>query len=313
MKKITSVLSLLTITGMLLSTVLIQSCSKSSSTTPAVVLIGGYATSDSVAASNLIAYWPFDGNANDAKGGLTAVSNGITYNTGIRGQAYQGSSSSYATLAVPSGSPFASLNSFSISVWFNLPALPVAGDPGGMFFLSGTNTLNEMILEADVPSTSQKTTDSVKIHHGFTDLGSPGWQGFTLESYDTMALARWVHLVMTYDGGSSTYTYYQNGIPTGVSSAWSNGQYVTPTTMYDGPLPLGSGTPATTTLGNISFSTDAPKQIVLGTWPATLYGVSPTLGANGCFLGQLDELRVFNKALLASEVAGLYLNGKAGR
>jgi hypothetical protein len=260
-----------------------------------------------------VSYWPFDGDANDHKGGLTTTSSGVSYTTGVRGQSYQGSASGYATATLAGGNIFAGLTSFSVSLWFKLPALPVAGDPGGMFFVGSSMNPNEIILEADVPNNTQINTDSLKIHHGFLDPGSPGYQGFTLESYDTNALGKWEHLVMTYDGGSSTYTYYQNAIPTGVSSAWSNGMYVTPTTIYDGSLPVGSGTPPTAVLGNISFASDPPTTLVIGTWPAGLYGVSPTLGSNGCFLGQLDELRVFNKALTQLEVSGLFLNGQAGR
>lgn len=311
MKKTTSKLTFLAIAGIGLSAIMVfQSCKKSSSGPSGPPLIGGYTSSDSVAAANLVAYWSFDGNANETKSGNAGTASAaVTYTTGIRGQAYQGATGAYVT-SVPSAA-FSALSSFSLSVWFNLPAQQPSGDPGGMFFLAGTSTLNEMILETE--SFMPVSGDSVKIHHGFTNLGSPGWQGFTLESYDTMAIGKWVHLVMTYDAPSSTYTYYQNGIPTGVSSAWSNGMYVTPTTMYDGPLPVGAGSPATEPLGANSFSTDPPQQIVIGTWPATLYGVSATLGANGCYLGQMDELRIFNRALTQAEVAGLYLNGKAGR
>jgi hypothetical protein len=63
----------------------------------------------------------------------------------------------------------------------------------------------------------------------------------------------------------------------------------------------------------LDFSTDEPAQVVIGTWPAGLYGVSPNLGDNGSYMGMLDELRVFSKALTGAEVAGLYGNGKAGR
>ncbi|MDP4214050.1 MAG: LamG-like jellyroll fold domain-containing protein [Bacteroidota bacterium] len=299
---------------------MLPSCSKKSSSGPTgpgdttVILLGGYASSDSVAPSDLIAYWPFDGNANDAKGGLTATTTGATFTAGLRKQAYQGAAGAYATLTP--GTAFSSLSSFSVSVWYNLPALPVAGEPGGMFFLSGATPAqdgNLIILEADVPSPSQVGTDSVKIHHGFTDPGSPNYKGFTMESYDTNAVAKWEHIVMTYDAGSSTYVFYQNGVPIGVNSAWSSGGYVTPTTMYDGPLPLGSGSPATALLGAINFTSDPPTNIIIGTWPAGLYGVSSSLGAHGSFLGQMDDLRVYDKALSQGEVAGLYLNGKVGR
>ena len=86
-------------------------------TVVAIPLIGGYASSDSVAAANLIAYFPFDGNANDTKGGMTPTVVGtITYTTGIRGQAYQGAAGAYATYT-PSAA-FTSLPSYSFSVWY---------------------------------------------------------------------------------------------------------------------------------------------------------------------------------------------------
>jgi len=112
-----------------------------------------------------------------------------------------------------------------------------------------------------------------------------------------------VHLVVTYDGGSSTYTVYQNATPSGTSTAFSNGGYITPN-------PLWTDGTKTTPLGNLSFSTDPPVSVIIGSWPDGLFG---QVAANTCFLGQLDELRVFNKALTQTEVAGLFLNGQAGR
>jgi hypothetical protein len=241
---------------------------------------------------------------------------GVTYVAGVRGQAYQGATGAYAT--VPASAAFTSLTSYSVSVWYSLPsaAKPKAGgsDPGGMFFVSGDtassgNNANEILLETDVPSTSQFAADSVPIHHGFNNIGSPGWQNFTMNSFDTAASA-WVHIVMTYDGPSSAYTFYENGQPIGVSSAYG---VSTATILYDGPLPVGSGTPATELMGNLNFTSAPAKTLVIGTWPPGVYGVSATLGANGCFLGAMDELRVFNRALTKNEVVGLFLNGAAGR
>ncbi len=301
MKKVSNNLALAICAAMLVSSVF-TACKKDDAPviTPPV-LIGGYASSDSVASASLVAYFPFDGNANDTKGGKTATtSSRVTFNTGIRGQAYQGDSGAYATLT-PSAA-FSSLPSYSFSVWYKLAAQPKAGDPGGMFFLAGTTTLNEMIYE--IESFNPKSGDSVKVHHGFTDLGSPGYKGFTMESFDTAAINKWVLLTTTYDGASSIYTIYQNGVAIGNNSAF--GQNITPTPMWT------DGT-KTTPLGNLNFNSDPPAQIIIGTWPATLYGVSPALGVNGSFEGQMDELRIFNKALSSTEVVGLYLNGKAGR
>ncbi len=275
------------------------SCSKSD-TLPA---IDGYSSSDAVAPTNLVSYFPFDGNANDSKNSsVTATVVGATFTKGLRGQAYHGATGAYATLA-PSAA-FSNLPSYSLSMWYKLGAQPNStSGPQGLFFLTGTNTLNELIYEIDTPNSSQVGTDSLKIHHGFTNLGSTGYQGFTMEAFDTTAYKGWIHLVTTYDGGSSTYTIYQDGVAILNASAW--GKKTTYVLYQDGAQTIPQG--------NLSWASDAPKQIIIGTWPATLYGVSPTLGANACFLGQMDELRIYNKALSASDVGALYQLGLAGR
>jgi hypothetical protein len=279
------------------------SCSKSSDTLPT---IGGFASSDAVAKANLVSYFPFNSNAKDSLNSSSAATVvGVTFTAGLRGKAYQGTTGAYATL-VPSAA-YSSLPSYTFSLWYKVSAQPTdASGPEGLFFLSGTNNGTELIYEIDHPSASQVGTDSLKIHHGFTNLASAGWQGFTMEAYNTTNYTSWIHLVTTYDGASSTYIIYQNGVPVKNSSAFGK---TTSTVLYQG----NSGTDATTGQGNLSWSTDAPKAITIGTWPAGVYGVSSSLGSNGCFLGQMDELRIYNVALTPAEVGALYGLGAAGR
>jgi hypothetical protein len=304
MKKVKSDLRFIVIAVIGASLIGLGSCSKSSSGTtppPGPQPIGGYVSSDSVAADALIAYYPFDDNSNDMKGGQTATTVGATYVTGgVRGKAYQGATGAYST--VPAAAGYDSLKSYSVSVWYNLAAQPADGDPGGMFFLAGDTNMNLLLLETE--HYAPVSGDSVKIHHGFFDPGSPGpYMNFTMEAFDTAAIGKWVHFVMTYDGPSSTYVVWQNGVQTMNSSAWGMNLSTTIQTNNPGGAPL----------GNISYATDPPKLVYIGTWPPGLYGVSATLGANGSYMGQMDELRVFNRALTQAEVAGLYLNGKANR
>jgi hypothetical protein len=178
-----------------------------------------------------------------------------------------------------------------------------------LFFLGDATVQDELIYE--IEPYHPVSGDSVKIHHGFNDLASTGaYQLFVMESFDTTAINTWINCVTTYDAITSTYIIYENGTPIGNSSAFSPAPpanpYVTPTLMYT------DGTKATP-LGALGFPGHDPTTIYIGTWPPGLFGVSPTLGASGGFTGQIDELRVFNKALSTSEVAALYLNGKAGR
>ncbi len=273
-------------------------------TVVAIPLIGGYASSDSVAAANLIAYFPFNGNANETKGGLTPTVTGtITYTTGIRGQAYQGAEGAYATYTP--GAAFTSMPSYSFSVWYQLPAT----DPSystvtnqdtltqGMFFLYGTG---DFLLANEIEPFHG---DSVRVHAGFKDVASPAFQGFVPEAFNTAAIGKWVHFVATYNGGTSTYVAYQDGVAVGASEAFTNGMFITPNPLFtDGSK--------TTPLGNLGWGAEVPSKVVVGSWPDGLFG---QVAAKSTFRGQLDEMRVYNKALTQLEVTGLFLNGKAGR
>src|SRR5664279_2614235 len=277
-------------------------------TVVAIPLIGGYASSDSVAAASLIAYFPFDGNANDTKGGMTpTVAGTITYTTtGVRGQAYQGAAGAYATYT-PSAA-FASLPSYSFSVWYQLPTTDpsystVTGQDTltqGMFFLYGTS---DFLLANEIEPFHG---DSVRVHPGFKDVASPAWQGFVPETFNTAAIGKWVHFVATYNGGTSTYTAYQDGVATGANTAFSPpvppnpnatpypGAYNTPNILYT------DGT-KTTLLGNLGWAAEVPSKVIVGSWPDGLFG---QVAAKSTFRGQLDEMRVYNKALTQLEVTG---------
>lgn len=280
------------------------SCKKSSSSTstPPPVLIGGYASSDSVASGNLVAYWPFDGNVNDVKGGISGTGVNVTYVPGVKGQAYQGSSTAYASFT-PSPAMTA-LQSYSISVWYWQTAQPVGtpNTPQGLFFLADAGGANPLIL-LENEHYSPASGDSLRWHTGLTFTAANNWKVFSMESFDTAAIGKWVHLAVTYNGGTSTYVVYQNGSPVSNSSAYGK---ATSTVLLDGPL-------GSSPQGNINWSKSPAVEGTIGTWAPGVFGVSPTLGANGNWVGKIDELRLFNKALTQQEVSGLYLNGKAGR
>lgn len=282
--------------------ILFSACSKKSGTTIAPPEpLGGYVSSDSVASANLIAYWPFDGNANDVKGGLSGTATGVTYTTGIRGQAYQGSTSGAIQVPLTSSSAFANLQSFTVSLWYNDP-VQVTSPNHGLFHMYGPADWNLLEIEFERDSTS--TGDSVRLHAGFTNPGGVDYKGIVPESLMDSAIGKWVNIAMTYDGGSSMYTIYQNGVPIGAKTAWSNGAYApTPTEIWT------DGT-ATTPMGNLNFSSEVPTGITIGAFPPSITAGNSWAGS---FPGMLDELRVYNKALTSAEVKGLYLNGKAGR
>jgi hypothetical protein len=306
----------------LIALMTIQSCSKSSSTSgpTAPTNPDGATSSNGVESAALISYFPFSGNSNDSIGKQTAAITGsVSYVPGVIGQAYQGAAGAYAK--IPAAVAFNSLQSYSVSLWYNMPqaakTVPVSGPPyitSGMFFLAEGfgSTLNPMlIMEGDIPSTTQYANDSVPIHAGFNNIGgvSGSWMNYTMSSFDT-ATTSWVHLVMTYNGATSTYVIYENGLANFNGAANQTSGPETSTTIYDGPLPLGSGTPPTQLMGNLNFTSAASTDTVfIGSWPDGLYGQSASASA---FKGAIDEVRVYNIALSPADVASLYILGKAG-
>jgi hypothetical protein len=280
----------------------LESCKKSSSGPPAPTLIGGFASSDSVEPQALISYWPMDGNLNDSKGAANATGVNVTYVPGVIGQAYQGATNAYASFTPSAG--MTALQSFSLSFWYWQPNFPDTSPytPQGIFFLADQGGANPLILAEEQPYTPV-TGDSVLLHAGLDFPNATTYKGFTMTTYDTAAIGKWEFFTMTYNGGTSTYTVYQNATPMLNSSAYG---VATPTVLLNGPT-------GSTPQGNMNFTSDPPVEGTIGTWAPGVYGVSTTLGANGNWVGKLDEVRLFNIALTQEDVSGLYLNGLAGR
>jgi hypothetical protein len=280
----------------------LASCSKKSSGPSAPTPIGGFVSSDSVEPGSLIAYWPMDGDVNDHKGGVTGTGVNVTYVAGVRGQAYQGAANAYASFTP--NAAMLGLHSYSLSLWYWQTAQPIGtpNTPQGMFFLADAGGANpDMIVENE--HYAPVSGDSLELHAGFTNPKATTYKGFNMTTFDTAAIGKWEHFCMTYDGGTSTYVVYQNGQAMLNQSAYGT---ATSSVLLDGP----AGSPPQ---GNIDYSSAPPVEGTIGTWAPGVYGVSPTLGSNGNWVGKLDEIRMFNIALTAKDVAGLYLNGQAGR
>lgn len=300
---------------------MLASCSKSSSNTPPPgpkppTNPGGYDSSNQIQSSALVAYWGFNGNFTESKQNLTGTNSGATFTTGVKGQAYQGSGSSYVYFSNV-GTALPSLNSYTLSVWIKVPAQPINDTTPAYISGQGTNGIfflfdnfgNQSLLQAELePYTT--TSDSLRIHSGFSNTSSTGYQGIIPEAFLDTAINKWTHVVTTYNGASSTYTIYQNGVAIGSNSAWTNGMYLSPNLIYNNAFP-GSGTP----MGNIVFK-NPPIGMVLGGWPYEINPSIPSIGGPRAYAGSLqgamDELRIYSVALNATDVNSLYLLEKAG-
>ncbi|MDJ1483869.1 hypothetical protein QNI16_25435 [Cytophagaceae bacterium YF14B1] len=273
--------------------------------------IGGYGSSEEVASTNLVAYWPFEGNFTDTKQNLTGTNNGASFTTGVAGgQAYQGSGSSNVHFTNPG--TLGSLQSFTISVWIKEPAQPINNTTGsyiagqgaqGVFFMYDTSEWNLLNLNFE-----PHRNDTLRVKAGFNNTGAPEWKAIVPESLFPASIGNtWFHLVTSYDGATSTYTIYKNGIAIEANSAWGKATSSKIWTNGD----------KTTPMGNISFKT-APSGFVLGAFPQAVTPIiNDKIGGaqpwSGNFQGAMDNLRIYNKALSVSDIGALYELELAGR
>jgi len=239
-----------------------------------------------IATTNLVAYFPFDDNATEKIGTLapTMMPN-VTYVTGRRGKAYQGANGAHLLYTLPANSKLKTLTSFTLAMWFKSPL--VTGDPEPTVFEIGNSedmfwgNLKFALNRLDA------TADSLKIKAFFLKSGAE-WSGQHIDySNSAFVTDMWMHLVLQYDEVTSKYMIYKDGVKVITNDGVEN--------RYSGPGEV--------PLGPLAF-VNADK-INIGAWRPKSEGTAQDAWM-GWFLGNLDELRVYNKALTATEVKALY-------
>jgi len=209
----------------------------------------------------------------------------VTYVTGRRGKAYQGAEGAHLLYTLPQASKLKTLTSFSVAMWFKSPL--VTGDPEPIIFQIGksddlfwgnlTLALNRLTA----------TADSLQLKAFFLKTGAE-WSGQHISYSNPMfQVNQWMHLVFEYDAATSKYIIYKDGV-----------KVVTNTGIEDR-----KAGPTGTALGSLSFAN--ADVINIGAWRPKTEGTA-TDAWMGWFKGNLDELRVYDKALSATEAKSLY-------
>jgi len=243
-----------------------------------------------IATTNLVAYFPFDGNGTEKIANLTpTLQPNVTYVTGRRGQAYQGANMAHLLYTLPAASKLKSLTSFSVAMWIKSPL--VTGDPEITLFEIGKSddffwgNLKLGLLRLNA------TADSLNFKAFFLKNGAV-WPGQHINYSDPLfPINMWMHMVFQYDQTTSKFMIYKDGVKietsAGVENRWAAGDDVNPRPP----------------LGPLAFA-NADK-INIGAWRPKTEGTA-TDAWMGWFLGNMDELRVYDKALTAAEVKALY-------
>ena len=243
-----------------------------------------------IATTNLVAYFPFDGNGTEKIANLTpTLQPNVTYVAGRRGQAYQGANMAHLLYTLPATSKLKTLTSFSVAMWIKSPL--VTGDPEITLFEIGKSddlfwgNLKLGLLRLNA------TADSLNFKAFFLKNGAV-WSGQHISYSDPLfPINMWMHMVFQYDQATSKFMIYKDGVKIvtndGVENRWAAGDDVVPRPP----------------LGPLAFA-NADK-IKIGAWRPKTEGTA-TDAWMGWFLGNMDELRVYDKALTAAEVKALY-------
>lgn len=288
----------------LFTTVALVSCNKESIDEDNAPIpyapIGGYASSDEISPSNLLVKCSFEDNITDSKNGISG-GNGtdVTYQTGVKGKAYQGSSSAFIAYDNVSND-VKNLSSITVSGW--IKTNPHTGGAQCLFMLPKTTDFWGNIFTL-IEGTGPNTTMLVKNHIQKDVTPSIPWSGQWIVHDGSNVLNNmfgvWKHMVWSYNATTSTYSMYIDGqkltLPESMSKRYTND-------------PASGGVP----YGNLA-SSDVSK-FVIGGYQQHLG--SPWSAPDGWMLhytGLLDEFRIYNTALADNDVRALYLLEKDNR
>lgn len=242
--------------------------------------INGFTSSSAIGDGSLVGYWAFEGSYIDSVSKTAGTGVSTSFTPGIVGQSLQGVNNGYVLSDLTDG--IKNLSSFTVDFWINNPM------PAGVFSpfcVAGTDVGWQGILNFYFDNNTSNSSN-FKLHYT-DDQTTPNEQWLTLGALSN-PWNSWVNIAVTYNATSSTFNLYQGG--TLVLSQTISG------------------------LGNLVLPATA-SNIIFGALPSE---TTPPVGTDtapqdwqGFLTGQLDEVRVYNKALTQTELQALIiLQGK---
>ena len=246
----------------------------------------GYSNSKDIRPEALVAYWPFNGTLADSLSTTAGAGTGTSFAAGTKGQSLVAPGSTYLVTNTPDA--VKALKDFTISVWVKMPL-----NTGAAGIVSVAHKSNfwgnfDMFFDNGGNATTGKLTIHVFNNASLADAPNNGssnaWEaGYSVPNpWD-----KWTHIVATYTG--NTVKVYYNGASVGSNTVAGFG-------------PLDWSQAGQMVFGTLQFQTTPSLTTGSGAqdWAA---------GVNGA----IDQVRIYNVALTASQIDGLYNLEKAGR
>ncbi len=251
--------------------------------------IDGFTSSDEIFPANLVAQWTFDANTNEkfSNAAPTSSANATLADGGVIGKALDlNAGYLYFARQFPKFTT-AGFTSFSISVWVKIlnngtkrTMLMQLARPG-LF----TGNINFHLNTQSFPASN---TDVLRIQPTFATKGGGTQDNLNSTLSPKIGMTKWTHIVLTYQAA------------TGVFDIWADAIKV-------GQFP-NRGT------GNNSFNCYEPNEFIIG----SNYNGIPGKAVNSDvsiapMTGQIDEIRIWDRALPDAFISALFNLGKAGK
>jgi hypothetical protein len=231
-------------------------------------------TSGPVPTQGLAAYWPFDGNAVDSSGNGY---NGTIYYAALTQNRFGVDSNAYSFDGIGDAIEFGNI----LNQVFCAPVAKFSISGWALVRSNGSN-VNSVIIAKNAGGTTGPYQWSVSYSYGniiggvFSDTLAQNY----IELASPVSLNQWFHFVLVFDGSQpklQRVQFYVNGSNGSVSSYANVGN-------------LGT----TTTASQQSISIGASR-------------IPNSLAWSDFLNGDVDDIRIYNRALSAAEVMNLYL------
>jgi hypothetical protein len=227
----------------------------------------------SVFSQTLVAHYPFDGNANDSSGNNinASVNKGIptTDRLGNPNSAYKFGGDSNTYIQIPHDNKLNLSGSKSISLWVKIDTVPNQQFPA-LLLKEGTADFYPTFAIQLNHDNGYALKDRFKFGFFFGNGTTNKLLSVQASYIDTTYKGKWLHIVATYSTASGYQKVYLNGT---LSDSTYIGSYASATS--NSFLQIGRGA----SYGNFS---------------------------NNYFKGSLDDIRIYDDALSATQVGDIY-------
>jgi hypothetical protein len=286
-----------------------------------------FTTLGSFLPAGVVAYWNFDGNANDQTGTYNPLTGGVidlTYVTGRNAASGQAASFNGTTslVEIPNGDVLENTSDFSLSFWMKDDTtakrdqfvLGLAGWFGFQFEYNSniygtgnTAQIGQCKLAAQYSYTGGNTSQDLWLDGTGATKDNGGWQGWTFSKnlvagggtgVNGLLAQQWAHIVCTYDHTTKLGTMYINGVK---MKEQDFNLYPVPLLNATGLKFAGNATNNSLAFG---FIQDKTNPTITDGW------ADYTIPANGHFKGLLDDVAIYHTVLTQALITLMYNSGK---